>query len=452
MKIDNIQIENFRNIIRADINLKKINIFTGKNSSGKSNLLLAISNSIKTDSDFSDIFYDNIVTFGPGKSKALFKTKVSTLNTTYIYSNKEKDKEPGYTYISPESFTFENSFSKKSLSPIHHKLFFSGELSQKTDLAQIMKDNDKKKNVVKNKLVYERSFNNEKIENIEDNHIIKNIELSNFQYSDKLIDIFSGLDNSLFSWIDSKTVSSTSIFKYVTERINNNEIYEQIIDFLKESEDQTKNQNARTPFVKAKFIHLLADVQKNKKQKKIFSNDLKLYTDGLLTNLTINLDGSIGNKGEIIVESCNSPKDIFCVSAGTAVLIYFILLKNWVELSYLERSFIKPDIMIFDEIDCIIHPSLMSQFTEILKSLSNTMQLFISTHSPHFIDCFDKNELFWLKDTTTINNKNKTIAISNVYSYKDILDKLPNDNAYFAKKENSELFVNGLIDSLFPLI
>jgi len=457
MKISNIKIDNFRNIVRADVKFENINIFTGRNSSGKSNLLLAISNSLRTSLDFSDRFYDNIVTFGPGKSRAIFKTTIDGLNTKWLFGTGEKDLKD-LEYIFPSSFIFENTFNKKSQSPTHHKLFYSGEISFVNDSKA---DNEiknleylnksQKKQELDKALVYERNFGSEKIENPDNKqHVVEQIELSNFPNSEKFLSVFSSIENSLYSWIDPKTFSSTSIYKYVIERIDNNEIYEQVLNFLKENVAKPNYQKAS--FKKAKFIHLLADVQRSEKQKEQFNKDLKFYTDGLLTNLFVNVDGSFGNKGEIIVESPNAPKNIFYISAGTAVMVYFILIKNWSELTFEERSFSKPDIMIFDEIDCVVHPALMSKFTEILKSLSASIQLFISTHSPHFIDCFDKTQLYWLKDVLSVNEKVRPAMINNVYSYKEIIDKLQTDNDYFRNKSNSELFINGLLDSVFPLI
>lgn len=455
MKIENVKIENFRNIIRADVDFENINIFTGKNSSGKSNLLLAISNSLRTKLDYSNVFYDNVVTFGPGKSKATFKTTINKTDTNFVFSSEKT----GLVYISPKSFTFENTFSKKALSPTHHRLLFTGEYRAKEgsfdskkiiDQINDLKSSGEKGDFEKT-LVYERNFINEKVENSDGESIVEKIEISNFPNSEKFMSVFSSFENSVFSWVDAKSFSSTSIYKYVTERIDNNEIYEQTINFLKNEKTGEEAYRQKTPFHKAKFIHILADVQKSHKQRELFKKDLKLYTDGLLNDLFINLDGSVGSKGEISVDSCNSPKDIFCISAGTAVLIYFILLKNWAELALIEKSFNKPDVMVFDEIDCIIHPSLMAQFTEVLKSLSKNIQLFISSHSPHFIDCFDKKQLFWLKDTTTISDKNK-ITASNVYSYESVIEKLQVDKDYFSKRTNSELFIDGLMDSLFPLI
>jgi predicted ATP-dependent endonuclease of OLD family len=455
MKITNIKIENFRNITKADVSFENINIFTGKNSSGKSNFLLAISNSLKTGTDFYNVFYNNIVTFGKGKSKAVFETTIKDINIKYLIG--KAPKAPAF-YFSPESFVFQNTFGKKELAPTHQSLLFSGDFTRE-ELTSVSSDTleqltllakSPNKKTLDKQLVYDRVLVGESTEDQEGKHIIEKVESSGFQDSEKFFDIFSNYEKNIFSWVDSKNFSSTLIYDYVTERIDNNEIYEQVVDFLKKEKSETKNFSSKNNFDKAKFINLLADIQKNEEQTKKFSKELNFYTDGLLDNIYINLDGSVGNKGEIFVNSFNSPKDIFCISAGTAVLIYFIVLKNWVELPYNERNFLKPDIMIFDEIDSIIHPSLMVFFTEVLKAISNNIQLFISTHSPNFIDCFDKNQLFWLKDTITINEKIK-LATSSVYSYKSILEKLP-DNKYFLSRKNSELFIDGLIDSLFPLI
>lgn len=454
MNIQNIHIENFRNIVRADVEFGDINIFTGKNSSGKSNLLLALSQCLKTGTDFSDIFYDNVVTFSQGKSKAILKTTIGHINSHIVFTENERS-----TYIKPEKFVFENTFGKRTFSPIHQSLFFTGNYIKDATIPEnttgltsklnhFIKSPQKKH--LESKLIFDKTIEIPEATETDDSkekYIEKSVS-KNPEDSEKFFNIFLGYENAIFSWVRPEVFSSTSIYQYVTERINNNEIYEQVLERLKNNES---SKYSSIPFDKAKFIHLLADVQRNPKQNDLFQDDLKLYTKGLISGVNINVEGKIGNKGEIHVESSNSPKDIFFISAGTAVLLYFILLKNWTELPYRERSYTKPEVMIFDEIDSIIHPSLMNEFTEVLKAVSKNTQLFISTHSPHFIDRFNKSELFWLKDTLSVTEKAKPNKISSVYSYKDIIAKLPN-NEYFSDRANSELFIDGLIDSVFPLI
>lgn len=457
MRITNFNIENFRNIVKANANFGQINIFTGRNSSGKSNLLLALSASLKTNLDFSDIFYDNVVTFGPGKSKTIFKTTIGDLNSRTVFYEKEEG-----IYFRPEFLTFENTFGKKGSSPVHHSLLYTGGYLKKSfgsDVEPLTPgkprvsldyfENSKDIKQLVDQLVYERDFIKEKPEiNNGREFTVKNIQ-KNYDEPEKFFSTFEAHIDSIFSWVNPKMFSSTSIFLYVTERIDNSEIYDQVINYLKEKEID-KNRFSSIPFAKARFINLLADVQKNEKQNDEFHKDLKIYTKGLVNKVQINLDGSIGNKGEIFVESVNSPRDLFCISAGTAVLIYFILLKNWLNLPYQYKSYVKPEIMIFDEVDSIIHPSLMNEFKEVIRGVSKFIQLFISTHSPHFIDCFEKNEVYWIKDN--LSEKNKAKSDSNIYSYEEIIKKMPSDNSYFLAKNNSELFIDGLMDSIFPLI
>ena len=69
--ISNIKITNFRNIRNADINFSRINILTGKNSCGKSNLLDLIKSFPSTwDENVYDKFDGNIVSEGAGISQS----------------------------------------------------------------------------------------------------------------------------------------------------------------------------------------------------------------------------------------------------------------------------------------------------------------------------------------------------------------------------------------------
>jgi predicted ATPase len=153
-----------------------------------------------------------------------------------------------------------------------------------------------------------------------------------------------------------------------------------------------------------------------------------------------------------LIEGPNSPKDIEYISAGTAVIAFFVTLKNWLALKHQQRSYLPPQVMIFDEIDSTIHPSLLGKFAELLSIISNKVQLFITTHSLTLIDCFKKESIYLLRDLGSIGEKYS--PISNVLSYKDIIEGLKDDEEiqnYFREKSNSELYVSGLIDEIFPL-
>jgi AAA15 family ATPase/GTPase len=455
MKISNLQIENFRNILRADVQFGRINIFTGKNASGKSNFLLALSNSLKVATDFSDVFFDNIVTFGQGKNKTVFRPTIDDLGSQYLYVE-----EGYYLYFKPEKFTFENTLGKKTSSALSHKLFYTGSFSKdpvasiaaSSERPNIVQNIQASKNLQRkeNELVYSKAFFKDQIEGSGAEQYIKIDETEAIENSQKYLSIFSGYKNAVMSWVDPRMFSSTKIYLHVVDRYDS-EVYEQVLLRLKEKNDPT-HPITKSPFQKAKFIALLADIQRNDKQREQFVKDLNLYTKGLVEDMAINVVGGVGNKGEIVVTSSNAQKDILYISAGTAVMVYLILVKNWVQLPFADQSFERPHVMTFDEVDSIIHPSLMHEFKEVLKGLSKFVQLFISTHSSHFIDCFEKNEVFWLKDTISVVEKKKLNDSSSIYSYAEILARMPKDSSYFTNRLNSELFIDGMMDDLFPLI
>lgn len=449
MFISNIHIDNFRNIKKADVKFGPINIFTGRNSSGKSNLLLALSNSLRTDPDFSTEFFDNIVTYGKGMSKTVFKTTISGISSKRIHYRKD-DK----LYFAPEKFVFENAISKKTSASAYHKLYYTGDFSRiaegslsSFDKGFELEEEEFKKAVsfkhYENELVYERNFE-ERIETTENKELVKVSDEKNFKNQENLYALFSEFKDKIYSWVRPKSFSSSAIYEHVTETYES-EIYDQVLRRLNSKEDNV----SFVPFRKARFIFLVADIQRDERQKELLKRDLDLYTDGIVKDVIINTDGSQGTKGEIWVESPHNhnPKDITSISAGTAVLIYFIVLKNWVELS--NKSFVSPEVMLFDEVDSIIHPSLMQNFNEVLTNISKKIQIFVTTHSPHFIDCFGKEQVYWLRDTT-LDLGAKTA--SSIYSYEDILGKVKKNSEFLKKESNSKLFIEGLLDSIFPNI
>ena len=258
------------------------------------------------------------------------------------------------------------------------------------------------------------------------------------------MNFFFDFNKTVISWVN----RTADIHRFVTIR-ETRETYEQAADRLKPREKSDGFSLSNVPFDKSKFIFLLADLQRNEKQHENFNGDLKTYTDGIVTGISISAKGT--NKGEICVDSPNGPRDIWTISNGTSTLLFFILLLNWTRLPEVEKSYKSPNMMIFDEIDSLIHPRLMPQFMEVIKSLSEKVQLFMSSHSPYFIDGFEKKELFLLKDTPSLPGSKKLANRCNIYDYEKVIHLLPEkDRKMFLEKKNSELFVDGLIDDIFP--
>lgn len=445
MRIKNFEIKNFRNIVSAKVTFGGINIITGKNSSGKSNFLLALDQALSTKKDYSEVFKGNIVTYGPGKKQTLFKVAVEDIKSRVIISEVDK-----YTYIQPEEFVYEKVIEKKHATAKSQKLFFSGKYSiqykkdflPKERMAKIFEIFDKKAETLKDRLVY--SVLNSSSSDVDSKKIINRDQIP--ENDREFFEIFHDYFNDVKSWLLDSNFSSNLIYTFVTERLSN-EMYEQIVNFLNSKSGSIEGGS----FGKAKFINLLADVQKVKSVSESFRSDLHLYTKGIISDVSIVTKGRFGNKGEIQVTSPQGPKDIFTVSTGTAVLIYFILLKNWLELKRSDRSFSAPSIMIFDEIDSILHPSLMDEFHELLRIISKKTQLFIATHSAVFIDYFNKNEIYLLKDLPSLPIMGESHNRCNIYDYQSIIKSLPKERQKdYLNKSNSELYIEGLIDGIFP--
>lgn len=445
MKISNIKISNFRNIVSAEVDFSNINILTGRNSSGKTNFLLALSNALSTRQDHSDIFNSNVVTVGKGKKETILNVTIDDLNKKVCYITNDVLQ----VCVQPKQYKFKKIIDKSGMTR-RQNLLFTGDLYnprgkqiQSKDYRQIMNSIESWEHV-ENLDVYEKIF--EIIEQDGMSRIIKKAGESH-EFEEVFLSQIDEFANSIKSWIDLDSkydFSSSLIHKYVTKQATSEELEEANNRLTTKGASITNRQG----FNKAKFIQLVADVQSNKEKHDQFNKEVTLYSQGIVTSVGIGR-GKF-NKGEIVVDSPNGPKSIVSISSGTAVLIYFILLKNWLYLPFENKSFQVPHVMIFDEIDSTIHPTLMDSMVEVLRSVSSRVQLFVTTHSPLFLDAFKKEEIYLLKDCLYGNNEENTFNRCNIYDYKTIIERLPKVSAdELLQKTNSELFVSGQIDSIF---
>lgn len=448
MKIDNITIKDFRNISQADVKFGNINVITGYNSSGKSNFLLALYYSLSLQQDYSKIFNDNIVTFQKGKDRAILKVRIIDDQVSILYSGGEAK---SFIFIHPESFEFKKIIDKKTSASKSHELIFTGIYEKISTIdfrnitSDLMQELHKKYTIKKNIKVFYEDFTPTLIDN--KTKLIKqqsDVELD----KDKFINIFKNYSSRIKFWISDKSITSNLIYQYVTE-IPTNETYEQIVKYIKNKNDNTRSIRN---FENSKFIFLIADIQKDALIYKKFKKELNLYTQGIVTDLSITTDGGFSNKGEINVQSPKGPKDIYSISTGTSVILFLVAFKNWLSISNQNKYYEAPTVMIFDELEANIHPSLINELTELLRVISKKVQLFLSTHSPKFIDFFYKNELYLIKDTANILNNKKGKNRCNIYDYESIIKHLPEvKREEYMSRKNSELFVDGMIDKLFPL-
>ena len=455
MKIEKVEIKNFRNISKADISFNDINVFTGRNSSGKSNFLLALANILKTKSDYTLEFGENNVTLGPGRKTSTPKVWVNGLNVRTCFLNDSENKEGNKFFcLEPKTMGFEKNLDKNSFSTLH-KLFFTGKYHKNNDSAltweAFSKDEkafDRLSVTTTNEVVYEKKFLKTVIEG--DTNTVQTDPIKN-ENEGEYYRVFNEFQNSLVSQIKPKLfnvdlgpiTTALSLHKYVTEK-GNGQIYQEA---LKRKREEVRQVMSKPNLENSEFIFLIADIQKNKDVNKKFNKDLNLYTKGIVKEISIN------TKGSLSLISPNGPDGIWTISNGTSVLVFFITLINWLNLEPNQRSYKLPSVILLDETDSIVHPTIFSEFIDLLKALSRKVQIFITTHSPYFLDGFSTEQIYYIKDSASIaEHSTEEMNRCNIYNYKSIIDVLSKEEQKdILEKKNSELFCEGIIESLFPI-
>ena len=436
MKITNLKVTHFRNLKNIDINFWNINILTWRNSTWKTNLTQLLTNCLNVDDDVEKQFWKNILTHWPWLSETIINVTIDD-----IFYEMGEIKNKLIEFIKPKSFVYKRSIKKNPISLKKISLDFYWKIVE-TGTDKINLFTSWKSIEIFNTVDY--LFKPNVYEDEKTSNIIKKGEWLGF------FRMFQNITkDKIISYDDSSSFSKCSwyIFDFVTSsnELNKKEISLEAIDDLKNKSIKKWVSNFST----AKFIFLLADIQRNEKKFKKFNDDLDFFTDGILKKVFINTDWSEGSKWDIYVDSPHWPKDIELISAWTSIILYFVLLKNWLSLEI--KSYQNPNIMIFDELDSAIHPSLIWKFTELLKIISNKTQLFITTHSTNFIDNFERKDIYLLKDIWSFNDKVK--VESNILSYEKIINSLSKEEQkVFKKTPNSDLYINWYIDSFFPII
>lgn len=458
MKIQSIQIHNFRNLQNVVIKPTWINILTWRNWGGKTNLLRAIAHSLETDLYLWQYFEDNVVTYWPWKKTTKIYTEVSNIPIRY---KKDGDIEILEKY---DKILFQNIISawsnksKKHLLSAYYKRKDFLDWNLDKAFQELFRDNKNIKPVElywsadKFAQIWNEDINQQDIRNERDSKsTITDKNEGQVLRSLKWEIVTSFIERRSEDWIYEPEISSKVIYDFVTKIPKTQLAFEQIIKRLKRKKwEHVWYEN----FNNATFPLILADIQRSKKVSE-FRKDLALYTDWLVQDIYINTHWNTDEKQiwtiwTPFIVTPNAPKELSSISMGTAIMVFFITIKNWLNLEYEERSYTRPGVILLDEVDSLIHPMLLAKLSEVLTNISKTTQLFITTHSPIFIDQFKKENIYYIKPVEKIGKI--SINRSDVYSYKEILDQCsPEDRKNYEEKKNSSLFIDGLIDDMYPI-
>ncbi len=441
MKITHLKVSNFRNLKNIDIDFWNINILTWKNSTWKTNLTQLLTNCLNTNDIVKDFFWENITTYWPWLDETTIETKINDFKSIFQTKSWKQIK-----VSKPKEFVFKNKISKKTLSSQEHSLDYIwdeyiNEDWEFIEFEDIINDKIEFKEIPI-KSVYNTIFTNDRNKTINSS---LNDKLLWYEYYDTFNRI---VDKSIINRDNNTSFSAclSEIYSFITKTYD----LDKYKDVVKRITDWWKVASKKQNFIEAWFINILADIQSNQKVFNKFNDDLNYFTDWILKRVEINTIWAKWFRWDIFIETPHGPNELQYISSWSAVILYFVAIKNWLDLKYDETYYTEPSIMIFDELDSAIHPSLISKFSDLLKIISNKIQLFITTHSITFIDNFEKNDVYLLKDIWSFWEKVK--VDSNILSYQKIIDSLSDDEKeVFWETLNSELYVNWFIDSLFPI-
>lgn len=432
MKITKLNVKTYRNFKNIDVEFWDLNIITWKNSSWKSNFLTLMENMFSTNKDLSPFYNTNIVTYWPWYRSTTIDVEVVTDWRIWLKNDNKTIK-----YYEPKKFKFYNTIDK-----------FCNSLQYRIDYLWIISEiNDWdwwKKKIINNGEDW-----------IKDAYVSQDekkdsdINIWNEYYQIFTFFVKRWLHKNQFDDLQNKNILTWYwIYEFITKNTTL-EIENEVKEYLNNDKKEKINFLWRE-FFTMPFLFLLAEIQKEKKiLYKRFLQDLHYFTDGIVKSLEIVEKWAEWTKWTIQIQTPSWPKDLRFISTGTAVIIYLVTLHHWILLR--KKSPFQmwiPWYICFDELDSVIHPSLLSKISELLQMIWKNVQLFISTHSPYFIDQFEKNDVYYLKDIWSIPKSFNTQ--SNILSYKSILEWLSDDTKQiFLNKQNSELFVEWYIDDLF---
>ena len=434
MKIKKIKVSNFRNLKNIDIEFWNINILTWKNSTWKTNLTQLLYNCLNTNENVKDYFWDNIVTVWQWLNYTNLEVTIWDIN--YLTQIKSLSKLSIY---SPKEITYKQktlSSKEQSLDYIWWELIkdWNSDNLNFLDYKDILVWNIQLDKIDK-KNIFKKRFEG-----------MDNIDLGNS--NSEYYSIFKSIVGKNVINYDNRSSFSACLgimYDFIVKKYKS-EKYKSIINKLNSKEIFAWSQN----FIEADFIDILSDIQRNEKQFKEFNKDVSFFTDWIISKVEINTKWASWFKWDIFIKTPFWPKDIEYISSWSAIILYFVALRHWLELDSHLSSFKKPYIMIFDELDSAIHPWLLWRFTELLNIISNKIQLFITTHSPLFIDNFEKKDIYLLKDIWSFE---KNIKLdSNIFSYQEIINKLNDDEKkIFMETSNSDLYINWYMEWIYPV-
>ena len=373
MKITNIKVKGYKNLLDCTYNMNNFNVLIGANNSGKSNLLEIFS------------FLDDIISGSDDVKTKIFsgeslRGKISSDYTPFLQNSN----------ISLE-LEFQDEIGEEYFKYIYYLEIKTVEAFHKAN-GHIIKEYLKCKNTKKTgsmKTVFER--NDTTVD------VIKGSKISKIDNTESLLTLISKISNIKESLEDEAQRGISDVFIIAKTPViysSANEIRDTFSFEKRESMSVIKNGRIATIDILNKIEEIL-DSDEKQYFEEIIADILKLF-------IKIN-DLKIGNRAfkYITVQYINDDgtlsdyeNNINQLSDGTLIVLNILtcLVSN------------KYPVLAIEELENCIHPKLLKKLIEFIGSQFSNIQLIITTHSPVLIN------MVKLENVSYIVNKNYTGA------------------------------------------
>ena len=375
MKITNINIENFKEIDSLQFNPRMLNIFVGRNNTGKTSILQAIDLAFDED-EFSFFFLTQpsaALKYGENKAKLEMKLVEDKRSFVGVEINREIMKELISELENKVNVTFETALKRVQDS------------NRKT-----LKNEEKKRRAVEIEKELKERINSELILEMVDkvlltesakesvNLIVNGKKqfltgLTIYIMTEKIVIQIAEKLNIMkfFGWSKSRTSNFMKISQ-VSDQFN------KYLHSLYETENSGKEEeNVSSPIFITDPIDAINKVKFDKKRLEGIAHEIEqiIINDNIVPGLTR------FNFNKMVFEGVEEDVSMDSMGDGFKALIGILA-------SLYQRP--KNTIVLLEEPEVHMHPGYLQELAKYLVILSRTrnIQLFISTHSMDFIQCF----------------------------------------------------------------
>ncbi len=375
MRITNINIENFKAIDSLQFNPRMLNIFVGRNNTGKTSILQAIDLAFDED-EFSFFFLTQpsaALKYGENKAKLEMKLVEDKRSFVGVEINREIMKELISELENKVNVTFETALKRVQDS------------NRKT-----LKNEEKKRRAVEIEKELKERINSELILEMVDkvlltesakesvNLIVNGKKqfltgLTIYIMTEKIVIQIAEKLNIMkfFGWSKSRTSNFMKISQ-VSDQFN------KYLHSLYETENSGKEEeNVSSPIFITDPIDAINKVKFDKKRLEGIAHEIEqiIINDNIVPGLTR------FNFNKMVFEGVEEDVSMDSMGDGFKALIGILA-------SLYQRP--KNTIVLLEEPEVHMHPGYLQELAKYLVILSRTrnIQLFISTHSMDFIQCF----------------------------------------------------------------